>query len=65
MTGFADDYAFLIRALLDLNEASGDSTLIPMAVGLQDTLDARFWNAENARMEPIFRPWQMTPYWCL
>ncbi len=44
--GFADDYAFLIRGLLDLYEASFDPDRLVQAVALQDRQDAIFWDDE-------------------
>jgi uncharacterized protein YyaL (SSP411 family) len=44
--GFAEDYAFLIQALLDLYEAAFDLRWLKWAEQLQRTLDARFWDAE-------------------
>lgn len=42
-----DDYAFLIAGLLDLYEASHDPRWLRSAVGLQNTLDAEFWDEAN------------------
>ncbi len=42
--GFAEDYAFFIQGLLDLYEASFELRWLQWAVGLQETLDARFWD---------------------
>jgi uncharacterized protein YyaL (SSP411 family) len=39
---FADDYAFLIQALLDLYEASGDIDWFSLAVRLDQTMSAEF-----------------------
>ncbi len=43
--GFADDYAFLIQALLDLYEADFDVTHLQDAAALQEKMDALFWDA--------------------
>jgi uncharacterized protein YyaL (SSP411 family) len=45
--GFAEDYAFLIQGLLDLYEADFDPAWIGFALQLQETLDARFLDAES------------------
>ncbi len=42
--GFAEDYACLIQALLDLYEAGFDVRWLEWAVGLQRTMDERFWD---------------------
>ncbi|KAL3273041.1 hypothetical protein HHI36_014497 [Cryptolaemus montrouzieri] len=42
--GFLDDYAFLIRGLLDLYEASLDSDWLQWAEALQETQDRLFWD---------------------
>lgn len=42
--GFVDDYAFLIRGLLDLYEATFDGSWLEWAATLQRTQDARFWD---------------------
>lgn len=44
--GFAEDYAFLIRGLLDLYEASFDPGRLAQAAALQDRQDAIFWDDE-------------------
>lgn len=43
-----DDYAFLIRGLLDLYEASFDSSWIEWAESLQDTQNKLFWDEGGA-----------------
>ncbi|MGI8602623.1 MAG: thioredoxin domain-containing protein [Verrucomicrobiales bacterium] len=43
--GFADDYAFLIQACLDLYEAAGDAEWLRWAVRLQERMDELFWDA--------------------
>jgi uncharacterized protein YyaL (SSP411 family) len=45
--GFADDYAFLIQALLDLYEASFDIGWLRWAVELQETQDRLFFDNER------------------
>ncbi|MFM8335322.1 MAG: thioredoxin domain-containing protein, partial [Opitutaceae bacterium] len=42
--GFAEDYAFLIQALLDLHEASFDVRWLQWAVWLQAKMDELFWD---------------------
>jgi len=44
--GFAEDYAFLIQALLDLYQASADSEALEWAIALQRKQDELFWDAE-------------------
>ncbi|CAB3381176.1 Hypothetical predicted protein [Cloeon dipterum] len=48
ISGFADDYSFVIRGLLDLYEASGNSKWLAWANELQDKQDERFWDDEDA-----------------
>jgi Highly conserved protein containing a thioredoxin domain len=43
--GFAEDYAFLIQALLDLFEADLDDTWLEWALDLQRRQDGQFWDA--------------------
>jgi uncharacterized protein YyaL (SSP411 family) len=45
--GFADDYAFVIQASLDLYEASFDINWLKFAVELQETMDRLFFDHEN------------------
>jgi uncharacterized protein YyaL (SSP411 family) len=45
--GFADDYAFVIKALLDLYEASFDIEWLKLAVQLQETQDRLFYDEKN------------------
>src|SRR5690606_34000764 len=40
--GFADDYAAMIRASLDLLQATGDELWLRWAIAMQDHLDANF-----------------------
>jgi uncharacterized protein YyaL (SSP411 family) len=42
--GFADDYAYLIRALLDLYEASFNEEWVKWAVELQEIQNELFWD---------------------
>jgi uncharacterized protein YyaL (SSP411 family) len=42
--GFAEDYAFLVQALLDLYEASFELRWLEWAVQLQAKMDALFWD---------------------
>ncbi len=44
VAAFADDYAFLIQALLDLYEADFDSAWLDWAVFLQEKMNALFWD---------------------
>jgi uncharacterized protein YyaL (SSP411 family) len=44
---FADDYAFVIRGLLDLYEASFDVDWLKFAVQLQETQDCLFFDEKN------------------
>lgn len=43
--GFVNDYAFLIRGLLDLYECTYDSTLIEWSENLQDIQNQLFWDS--------------------
>lgn len=45
--GFLDDYAFLIRGLLDLYEASLDGNWLQWAEALQEQQNKLFWDADN------------------
>lgn len=45
--GFLDDYAFLIRGLLDLYEASLDLHWLNWARELQEKQNELFWDSEN------------------
>lgn len=45
--GQADDYAFLIKGLLDLYEVTGKEEHLLFAIKLQDTLDADFYDNEQ------------------
>src|SRR5256885_11347055 len=46
--GFADDYAFVVQALLDLYEASFDVEWLKFARELQETQDRLFFDDKNA-----------------
>nr|CAD7571150.1 unnamed protein product [Timema californicum] len=48
IAGFVDDYAFLIRGLLDLYEACFDPSWLEWAETLQDQQDRLFWDEEGA-----------------
>lgn len=45
--GFLDDYAFLIKGLLDLYEASLDASWLNWARELQKKQDELFWDQTN------------------
>ena len=45
--GFADDYAFVVQALLDLYEVSFDIEWLKFAIELQETQDRLFFDEEN------------------
>jgi uncharacterized protein YyaL (SSP411 family) len=45
--GFAEDYALMIQALLDLYEASFEIRWLRWAERLQTAMDKRFWDAER------------------
>jgi uncharacterized protein YyaL (SSP411 family) len=45
--GQADDYAFLIKGLLDLYEVTGKEDHLLFAIKLQETLDADFYDQEQ------------------
>jgi len=45
--GQTDDYAFLIRGLLDLYEASGNEEYALFAIDLQRRQDELFWDEEG------------------
>jgi uncharacterized protein YyaL (SSP411 family) len=44
--GYAEDYAFMIWALLELFESDGDPRWLEWAMRLQDRQDALFWDEE-------------------
>lgn len=46
LTAHLEDYAFLVRALLDLYETDFDLRWLERAVAFQRTLDERFWDEE-------------------
>ena len=45
--GFHSDYAFVVRGLLDLYEASLNDHWLEFAEELQDVQDKLFWDTEN------------------
>jgi hypothetical protein len=45
--GFADDYSFVVQALLDLYEASFDIEWLKFAIELQETQDRLFFDEKN------------------
>ncbi len=45
--GFAEDYAYLVQALLDLHEASFEVRWLQWAERLQARMDELFWDAEH------------------
>lgn len=45
--GFLDDYAFLIKGLLDYYKATLDVDVLHWAKALQDTQDKLFWDERN------------------
>ncbi|KAJ9125893.1 hypothetical protein QFC24_002678 [Naganishia onofrii] len=45
--GQADDYAFLVKGLLDLYEVTGKEDHLTFAIKLQETLDADFYDNEQ------------------
>ncbi len=45
INGFVDDYAFLIRGLLDLYEVCYDQTWLQWACELQQKQDELFWDS--------------------
>lgn len=45
--GFLDDYAFLIRGLLDLYESSLDADWLQWAEQLQEQQDNLFWDSKG------------------
>jgi len=47
----SEDYAFVIAAMLDLFETTGDVALLEFAVTLQTKQDALFWNETASRYE--------------
>jgi uncharacterized protein YyaL (SSP411 family) len=47
VTGFADDYAFVIQGLLDLYEASFQIKWLKFAIELQETQDRLFFDSES------------------
>ncbi|XP_032900398.1 spermatogenesis-associated protein 20 [Amblyraja radiata] len=47
ISGFLDDYAFVIRSLMDLYEASFEEQWLEWAVKLQEKQDELFWDANE------------------
>jgi len=47
ISGYAEDYAFLVFGLLELFQADGDPTWLDWALELQRAQDERFWDAED------------------
>ncbi|XP_029421839.1 spermatogenesis-associated protein 20 isoform X2 [Nannospalax galili] len=45
--GFLEDYAFVVQGLLDLYEASQESSWLEWALRLQDTQDRLFWDSQG------------------
>lgn len=45
--GFAEDYAYLIRGLIDLYESGFDTARLAWATALQEKQDALFWDDKN------------------
>jgi uncharacterized protein YyaL (SSP411 family) len=45
--GFLEDYAYVVRGLLDLYEASLESSWLEWALRLQDTQDRLFWDSRG------------------
>lgn len=45
--GFLDDYAFLIKGLLDYYKASLDGSALRWAKELQEIQDTLFWDTEH------------------
>jgi uncharacterized protein YyaL (SSP411 family) len=45
--GFADDYAFVIQAIVDLYEATFEIEWLEFAVELQNAMDGLFWDDAN------------------
>lgn len=45
--GFAEDYAYLIRGLIDLYESGFDTARLDWAIALQQTQDRFFWDDKN------------------
>ena len=45
--GYLDDYAFLVRGLLGLHQATGEETWLDEAKTLTDTMNRLFWDDKN------------------
>jgi len=46
--GFVDDYAFMVRACLDVYESVHDDCWLEWAVALQNAQDALFWDEQDS-----------------
>lgn len=46
-SGYLDDYAFLVRGLLGLHQATGEETWLNEAKSLTDTMSQLFWDDKN------------------
>ena len=49
--GFADDYAFTVRALLDLYEVTFEAAWVEWAAQLQDRQDELFWDQSGGKVQ--------------
>ena len=47
ISGFLDDYAFLIKGLLDYYVSTMDESILYWAKSLQDTQDSLFWDTKH------------------
>ena len=47
ISAFADDYAFMVWAGIELYEATFDSTFLQHAIELNQTMISEFWDSEN------------------
>ena len=46
--GFVDDYAFMVRACLDMYETVHDESWLEWALKLQDIQDTLFWDEKDS-----------------
>jgi len=46
-SGYLDDYAFLVRGLLGLHQATGEETWLDTAKSLTETMNQLFWDDKN------------------
>ena len=60
--GFVDDYAYLIRGLMDLYEATFDDSWLEWAAQLQDQQNELFWDTHT--MAVILSPNFKLPHLC-